>query len=375
MKRYLLLYLLGLSLLGCKQEKGWEVTLRGKVEHPVEKGVIQLEPLNNSSVEVPPQVIAIKNGNTYETTVRLEEPGYYRLNFYGLQFVDFILDHSDLVINVDGSDQAGFSEIKGSPDMDLITKVQELMSQVQSSPRSAELNESFTAARMVSDMAKMEEVQLAYMEMLNEGYDQVATLLKEHGPSLATINLLTSSNTLDRDRHFDLYLHIAEELKREWPQYKVAQEFIATVEKMKVVAIGQPAPEIALPDPNGQIVKLSSLQGKYVLVDFWAKWCGPCRKENPNIVRLYHQYKDKGFEVFGVSLDRSKEDWVQGIQEDGLVWTHVSDLKYFNSQAASDYGINAIPFSVLIDPEGIIVGKNLRGPGLEKRLKEIFNKG
>lgn len=372
MKKYVWFCLLGLVFLGCKPEKGWEVTLKGKVETPAEKGKIQLESLGSGADEKPPLVITLNSDNTYTTAVRIEEPGYYRLNFYGLQFVDFILDHSDLEINVDGNDQGGFSEIKGSPDMDLIIQVQELMGQVQRSPRSAELNAAFTAARATGDVAKMEEIQFAYMDVLNEGYDQVANLLKEHGPSLATINLLTSSNTLDRDRYFDLYLHVAEELKREWPNYKVSQEFIATVEKMKIVAIGQPAPEIALPDPNGQIVKLSSLRGKYVLVDFWAKWCGPCRKENPNVVRLYHQYKDNGFEVFGVSLDRSKEDWVQGIQEDGLVWTHVSDLKYFNSQAAGDYGINAIPFSVLIDPEGIIVGKNLRGNGLEKKLKEIF---
>ena len=367
-----------MSLLACKQEnkqeKGWEVTLKGRVENPMANGVIQLESLTNSAAEVPPQVITQK-GNAYETTVRLEEPGYYRLNFYGLQFVDFILNRSNLEINVEGSNPAGFSEIIGSPDMDLINEVQELMGQAQSSPRSAELNAAFTAARAAGDVAKMEEVQLAYMDILYEGYDQVAALLKAHGPSLATINLLTSSNTFDRDRYFDLYLHVAEELKQEWPEYKVAQEFIATVEKMKVVAIGQQAPEIALPDPNGQIVTLSSLRGTYVLVDFWAKWCGPCRKENPNVVRLYHQYKDKGFEVFGVSLDRSKEDWVQGIQEDGLVWTHVSDLQYFNSQAANDYGINAIPFSVLIDPNGVIIGKNLRGAGLEKRLREIFDKG
>ncbi len=374
MKKYLWFCLLGLYFVGCQQEKGWEVKLSGRVENPAE-GVIQLELLSNAAGEIPPQVIVLKNGNTYQATVGLEEPGYYRLNFYGLQFVDFIIDHSNLEINVDGNDQAGFSEIKGSPDMDLIAEVQELMSQVQRSPRSAELNAAFTAARATGDVAKMEEVQLAYLDVLNEGYDKVATLLKAHGPSLATINLLTSSNTLDRDRYFDLYMHVAEELKREWPDFKVSHEFITTVEKMKVVAIGQPAPEIALPDPNGQIVKLSSLRGTYVLVDFWAKWCGPCRKENPNVVRLYHQYKDKGFEVFGVSLDRSKEDWVQGIQEDGLAWTHVSDLKYFNSQAASDYGINAIPFSVLIDPDGVIIGKNLRGHGLEKRLREIFDEG
>ena len=146
------------------------------------------------------------------------------------------------------------------------------------------------------------------------------------------------------------------------------------VESLKAVAIGQVAPEIALPNPDGQIVKLSSLRGKYVLIDFWAKWCGPCRKENPNVVKAYLANKDKGFEVFGVSLDRNKEDWVKAIKEDNLTWTHVSDLKYFQSEAALKYNITGIPFSVLVDPKGVIIAKNLRGEDLHKKLEEVLGK-
>jgi peroxiredoxin len=177
---------------------------------------------------------------------------------------------------------------------------------------------------------------------------------------------------LDKDAFFSTYEKVAEITKKEWPNYKYAKSFVASVEDMKLLAIGQVAPEISLPNPEGEIIPLSSLRGKYVLVDFWAKWCGPCRKENPNVVAAYNKFKDKGFTVYGVSLDRNKADWLQAIQQDGLTWTHVSDLKFWNSEAAKTYNITAIPFSLLLDPEGKIIGKNLRGAGLHEKLEEVL---
>jgi peroxiredoxin len=195
----------------------------------------------------------------------------------------------------------------------------------------------------------------------------------EYSPSLAVINLL-QNNVIDKEQYYSTYEAIAGKLKKEWAAFSHAKNFIAYVDKLKTTAIGQAAPEIALPTPEGQVVSLSSLKGKYVLVDFWAKWCGPCRQENPNVVRVFNKYKDKGFTVFGVSLDRSKEDWVRAIKEDNLTWTHVSDLKYWQSEAAKTYSIQAIPFSLLLDPNGVIIAKNLRGPALESKLAEIFDK-
>jgi thiol-disulfide isomerase/thioredoxin len=136
---------------------------------------------------------------------------------------------------------------------------------------------------------------------------------------------------------------------------------------------GDVAPEIDMPGVEGKNIKLSSLRGKFVLIDFWASWCGPCRKENPNVVNMFKKYSKSGFDVYSVSLDKSKEAWVEAIKKDGLLWNnHVSDLNHWQSAAAQLYGVTSIPATVLIDKEGKVIGTNLRGAALESKLKELF---
>jgi thiol-disulfide isomerase/thioredoxin len=141
----------------------------------------------------------------------------------------------------------------------------------------------------------------------------------------------------------------------------------------KIGSIGSDAVNFEQADTSGAMVSLASFKGKYVLVDFWASWCGPCRMENPNLVRSFTQYKNKNFTVLGVSLDRAKDAWIQAIYKDGLTWTHVSDLKFWNNEVAKMYRISSIPQNFLIDPAGKIIAKNLRGEDLNLKLAEIFN--
>jgi peroxiredoxin len=189
--------------------------------------------------------------------------------------------------------------------------------------------------------------------------------------SFASLYLLSgASNSMDVEGLEKLYNKTGKEFK----DSKVAQSLANKINAAKITAIGKVAPEFSQADTLGKEVALKDFRGKYVLVDFWASWCGPCRAENPNVVKAFNKYKDKDFTVLGVSLDRpgAKDSWLAAIHKDDLTWTHVSDLKFWDNAVAKLYGIQAIPQNYLLDKEGKIVASNVRGEELEKKLEELI---
>ncbi|UYZ60031.1 TlpA disulfide reductase family protein [Hymenobacter latericus] len=197
-------------------------------------------------------------------------------------------------------------------------------------------------------------------------------IIKKNPTSVVTAFVLGEPQLFNADENFGFADSVATQLTKAAPNSRYTQALVQKLEPMRKTAIGTVAPDISLPAPDGKAVALSSLRGKYVLLDFWASWCGPCRQENPNVVRTFDKYKGKNFTVFGVSLDQDKNKWLKAIDNDKLAWTHVSDLKGWQSAAGQAYGIQSIPMNFLLDPQGKIIAKNLRGPALEEKLAQLL---
>lgn len=312
--------------------------------------------------------VQVKNGK-FEYSKQLEEPLYMGARILGApdQVVSFFADPGKLDL-IGFRDSMWASKVTGGPTQTLFIqfaeKYQEIMKPAES------LKKAFEAAQLSQNTNEMMRIQQEYRNLEDSA--------KSYEKNFVFVNRNTilapyfSLNYLNQPGQEDLLKSIYDTLTP-----AVKKSFFGTkmgdmISSMSKTSIGAAAPDFTQNDQEGKPVSLSSLRGQYVLVDFWASWCQPCRQENPNIVNAYNAYKDKGFTIIGVSLDQDTAAWKKAIVADKLTWTHVSDLKYWDNAAAKTYGIRSIPASFLLDKEGKIIAKDLRGEALAAKLAELM---
>lgn len=307
--------------------------------------------------------------------------GFYRIKLNDQNFAMLVLDSADKVtVNGNLQDLGNSYKVTGSPEtalfleyndvskkdrvrMDSLTQIFQSMAAMMGLEQLQQTNPELAAKRGDSLSKTLEGPYMAILEGANA---RMAEKIKKNTNMFASIMAIQG---LDPDKYFDLFVELDKNLIKKYPSNQNVLMFHDIVTKSLALSNGQEAPEINLPDTQGKDLSLKSFRGKIVLIDFWASWCGPCRKEMPTVVKAYAKYKDQGFEIYGVSLDKDKDKWLEAIQKDGITWPQVSDLKYWESEAARLYNVQGIPFAVLIDKEGKIIAKNLRGADLEKAIE------
>jgi peroxiredoxin len=356
--------------ISCQSQSSNDFSVTGTIQNPEPNGKIYLAQVVGSNNVKNLDSLVLTQGNTFSFKGKISDGGgYYLVNLFNKQRILLMMEGGEkLTVVADG--QGKTSQVTGSKNMEYFNKLNAVNESLQS--RVNVWNKDFAEANQKGDQAKMQKIQQDYTLARKEVVEKVKALYPEMGSSLAAlygINMIVGDNP---EEEMPFLTQLAEKFKKERPNSPQFQSFVSNIERMKVLSVGSVAPDIALNTPDGQTVKLSSLKGKYVLIDFWASWCGPCRRENPNVVKMYNRFKGKNFEIFGVSLDDNKDKWLAAIEKDGLTWKHVSDLKGWQSAGAAAYQVSAIPATFLVDTEGKIVAKNLRGDDLERKLSEVL---
>ncbi|MGZ3865400.1 MAG: redoxin family protein [Bacteroidia bacterium] len=368
--------LLALSLLlaacgGSKHSNGFE--LKGTLSNAVGGETVYLEELSPMGKLAVDSAVLDEKGNFAFENAK-PAAGFFRIKVNEANFAMLILDSTQKVnVTGDFKDLGNSYKVEGSPDTKVFLEMNDLGKIVQLKADSFQRVFQEILAKSKKDSVTIDSINKSiepkYMAMIAEHQKKVADVVDRNSASLAA---LVGIQQLTPDTYMDLYKKVYKDLSAKFPGSKYLYNLKKNVDSYSKLIEGSEAPDFTMATIDGKSVKLSSLRGKIVMIDFWASWCGPCRKENPNVVNVYKKFHEKGFEILGVSVDDKADKWKEAVAKDGLPWIHVSDLQGWNNEAVLMYGVDAIPFTVLLDKEGKILAKGLRGAKLEAKLEELF---
>lgn len=346
-----------------QENKGF--TIKGNIKG-LEDGTTYLMKYNKDGKFTKIDTSEIKDGK-FQFEGKLKQPGILFINLHGKPAIEIYAENSDITIKGkrDSLDNVMVSGSQVHEQYDYFKdQIKALEEQQQ------ELYPLFSEAKKNDNKKELNRLDSLYDAIEDDKIKIIKQYIADNPKTPVSLYAIR--------KHLVYYLDGKEleaqlsELDTSLHKFDTYKELAGRVDVLSKCAIGKKAPNFTLEDSTGKPVSLNDFRGNYLLLDFWASWCGPCRRENPNVVRMYKKYNDKGFEVLGVSLDSKRDKWLKAIEEDNLTWTHVSELKGWDSKAGKLYGVMSIPHTLLINKEGIIIDKNLKGKDLKEKLMELM---
>jgi len=375
--RNTLFILVTLVLFASCNSKPEGYTINGALTGDIADGVevyLKKSGVNNQLIEV--DTVKTENGLFVFSGINDMPEMHYILIDKHVGYAVAVLENGEIDIAAH-KDSLGLAKITGTLQNDFLNDYREKSKAV--SMQAVNIQEDMKNASMTGDTVLINSLK----EELNELREEYETFeidyIKSNPNALISALLIDkamNTRTATTEELQELYNTLAPEIKETNAAKKIIKSLNTLKEreaKAKDTSVGAVAPNFSAPTPTGEILGLYDIKGKATLIDFWAAWCRPCRAENPNVLKVYNKYHDKGLNIIGVSLDKTAEAWKKAIEDDGLTWNHVSNIAYFNDAIAKMYNVDAIPAAFLLDENGVIVAKNLRGPALEAKVAELLN--
>ena len=366
-KKLLFVLAVGLAFVACTDKDKFEIG--GKFEHAAPKSVVYLFGISRSS-EVALDSTVLSDKGEFKFVKSTPDVDFFRVKIDNSEYMIIAKNGDQIKLEADLEDKTLAYKLSGAAEADkleelnknkneYIAKIAALQAQFEQNVASQPGNRDAIANQMRPALIKE-----------NQGLvDYILKFAMDNTSSLAGFYAINSLNPTDYETELIAY---ADKIKNNFNKNEAVTEFLVRMTKLKSVQVGQTAPDFTMPTIDGKTIKLSSLRGKYVMIDFWASWCAPCRRENPNVVKAYQKYKDRNFTILSISIDKDPVAWKQAVVADGLTWTHASELKDFDSPTARLYQVEAIPSSFIIDPSGKIIAKNLSGADLDSFLNKTL---